>query len=45
MIIIDIGKEKPAIVIEPIQNPIPNKEQPAPKPEPVKVPEKEPVKV
>lgn len=41
----EIGTEKPAIVIEPLEEPVPDRE-PAPEPEPVPVeaePEKEPV--
>lgn len=37
----DIGVEEPAIVIEPVEEPVPDRE-PAPA-EPVEVPEREPV--
>ena len=38
----EIGKEEPAIVIEPVEDPVPSKE-PAPAPAPVEVPERETV--
>jgi hypothetical protein len=40
----EIGEEKPAIVIEPIEEPVPGERTPAPvEPEPVEAPEHEPV--
>jgi len=44
----EIGKEHEKQVIEPIVNPVPDKDRPQPQPEPRKVPaqpRKEPVKV
>ncbi|CAB4197707.1 hypothetical protein UFOVP1313_27 [uncultured Caudovirales phage] len=45
----DIGEEKPARIVQPLENPVPEKE-PAPvspvrTPSPAPVPEREPVKV
>lgn len=41
---IDIGKEKPAIVVEPVEDPFPAR-QPEPAPKETPVPQEEPVKV
>ncbi len=38
----EIGTEKPVIVIEPVEEPVPDERKPAPQ-EPVDLPEREPV--
>jgi len=43
---VDIGTEKPAIIVEPVTDPYPNEQpQPDPEPEPTPAPDHEPVEV
>ena len=41
----EIGKPVRVITVEPVQTPVPQREPVLPDPEPVKVPQEEPVKV